>query len=466
MPLTAQGGVSTRGLLSTSSLGELLVSALEHRWHGSFVFETSEGKKGALFVDAGCVTKARTPDTVEPLGRLLTDAKVVAAATIDAALARAGQTGRRLGEVLIESGAATPEQVSAALAEQLGRRVSLLAGWPGSSAYGFYADRDFLPGWPVCEAEPLALIWRALRDAPQLTSQQQATLTALTGRKLRLYAGSAPERLGLSESEQLVINALRTRPRALEELLRAALLDGERLKRLMYALTRTHQIDQGPSLAPPVTRSQRPPQRVSAPPNRVSAPPQRSSTPPDRVSAPPARAAGRPSGAQSLRPPSSLRPAERRSDAAQSLHPTDPVVLARARANYDAAREQVQRQQFEAAAQLARKACEEDTGNAEYLALHAWLRAQLGELQNPDHAALIVAALDRAVLKERESVSIRFYRGQVLNRLGREEEALRDFRFVLRHEPGHVDAARELRLHEMRKRTGKRPSLLAKLFLR
>jgi tetratricopeptide (TPR) repeat protein len=220
----------------------------------------------------------------------------------------------------------------------------------------------------------------------------------------------------------------------------------------MYALTRTQQIDQGPSLAPPGARTLPPPNRVSTPPNRVSAAP--------------ARASGRPSAVQSLRPPSSLRPAERRSESVHSLHPTDPVVLARARGNYDAARECVQRQQFEVAAQLARKACEEDTGNAEYLALHAWLRAQLGELQNPDHAALIVAALDRAVLKERESVSIRFYRGQVLNRLGREEEALRDFRFVLRREPGHVDAARELRLHDMRKRAEKRPSLLAKLFLR
>jgi tetratricopeptide (TPR) repeat protein len=451
MPLSAQGGLSTRGLLSTVSLGELLVSALEHRLHGSFVFETTEGKKGALFVDAGCVTKARTPDAVEPLGRLLHEAKVIDAAAIESGLARAGQTGRRFGEALIELGAATREQISAALAEQLGRRVSLLARWPGSSAYGFYADRDFLPGSAVSEADPLALIWRALRDAPELTSAQQAALTALTGRKLRLYAAAVPERLALSESEQLVINALRTRPRAIEELLRAALLDGEKLKRLMYTLTRTHQIDQGPSLPPPGARTQPPPGARTRPPTA------------GRVSAPPARASGRPS-APSLRPPSSLRPAERR-ESTQSLHPTDPVVLARARANYDAAREHVQRQQFEPAAQLARKACEEDTGNAEYLALHAWLRAQLGELQNPDHAALIVAALDRAALKERESVSIRFYRGQVLNRLGREEEALRDFRFVLRREPGHVDAARELRLHDMRKRE-KRPSLLAKLFLR
>lgn len=158
---------------------------------------------------------------------------------------------------------------------------------------------------------------------------------------------------------------------------------------------------------------------------------------------------------------------ERRSEPVGSLHPTDPALLARARECFVAAHEHAQRQQLEAAEKLARQACEQDTGNAEYLALHAWLRAQLGELANPEHAAQIVAALDRAVLKDRESVAIRFYRGQVLNRLGREDDAVREFRFVLRRDPGNVDAARELRLYEMRKREPqKKPSLLAKLFLR
>src|SRR6185295_18537286 len=135
---------STRGLLSASSLGELLVFALEQRLHGSFVFETAAGQKSALFIDAGCVTKARTTDPVAPLGRLLVDERLIEQATLDAGLARAGLTGNRLGEVLVELAAVTEEQVEAALGEQLGRRVSLIGRLPGSSAYGFYVDRDFL----------------------------------------------------------------------------------------------------------------------------------------------------------------------------------------------------------------------------------------------------------------------------------------------------------------------------------
>jgi tetratricopeptide (TPR) repeat protein len=488
---------STRGLLSASSLGELLVFALEQRLQGSFVFETLEGKKSALFVAGGCIVKARTEDPVEPLGRLLAEAELIDTATLNSGLIEAGLTGHRIGEVLVERAVVTPEQVEAALGEQLGRCVSLIGRLPGSSAYGFYADRDLLGGWPTCEADPLALIWRSVRDATGWTPGQKELLTSLAGRMLRLHPAAAPERLGLSQQEQIVVNALRTRPRGIEELLRAGLLEGGALQRLMYTLALTKQIEQGPQALPldaganlrrtshpPLGRyASRPPLgRASVAPGRPSVAPGHPSVAPRRPSVAPGRASvapGRPSVApgrgsssgiaasQPPRPPSSLRAAERRTESTGSLHPTDPVLLAGARASYDAAREHVQRQQFEPAEKLARKASEADTGNAEYLALHAWLRAQLGELQNPQLAAQIVAALDRAALKQRESVSIRFYRGQVLNRLGREEEALRDFRFVLRREPGHVDAARELRLLQMRKRSAeKRPSLLAKLFLR
>jgi tetratricopeptide (TPR) repeat protein len=482
---------STRGLLSANSLGELLVFALEERLQGSFVFETIEGQKSALFVDAGQVIKARTEVPVEPLGRLLAEARLIDTATLDAGLVQAGLTGHLLGEVLVELAAVSAEQVEAALGEQLGRRVSLIGRLPGSSAYGFYADRDFLGGWPLCDADPLALIWRSVRDASGWTPRQKEFLTSLTGRKLRLHPACAPERLGLSQQEQIVVNALRTRPRAIEELLRAGLLDGERLQRLMYTLALTQQIEQGPQLLPldaaaNLRRSSRPPlgsyaslpppRPASASPGRAPASLGRASLAPGHASVPPSSASvapgrGSPSGmASSLPPrsPSSLHPlvGDRRTGTG-SVHPTDPGLLASARASYDAARELVQRQQFEAAEKLARKASAEDTGNAEYLALHAWLRAQLGELQKPELAAQIVAALDRAAWKQRESVSIRFYRGQVLSRLGRDEEALRDFRFVLRREPDHVDAARELRLQQMRRRSAeKRPSLLAKLFLR
>src|SRR5262245_59172587 len=89
---------STRGFLSTCSLGELLVLALEQRLHGSFVFETPLGQKGALMIDGGYVLKARAAQAVEPLGQLLVEDRLIDAATLESGLARAGQTAQRIGE--------------------------------------------------------------------------------------------------------------------------------------------------------------------------------------------------------------------------------------------------------------------------------------------------------------------------------------------------------------------------------
>jgi hypothetical protein len=71
-------------------------------------------------------------------------------------------------------------------------------------------------------------------------------------------------------------------------------------------------------------------------------------------------------------------------------------------------------------------------------------------------------------MKDRASTSIRFYRAQVLKRLGRQDDAYRDFRFVARQKPEHLDAVREVRLHEMRVRNQqKKPSSeLSKLLSR
>ena len=154
---------------------------------------------------------------------------------------------------------------------------------------------------------------------------------------------------------------------------------------------------------------------------------------------------------------------------ARSIRPElDPGRAEDAARAYQAAQECVGRKQFARAETFARQACEADPQSAEYLALHAWLRVQGGELSQPVRATQIMALLDRAVMKERESVSIRFYRAQALKRLGRDAEAYRDFRFVARRQPDHLDAVREVRLHEMRARNEerKKSSVFSKLFLR
>jgi DnaJ-domain-containing protein 1 len=92
-----------------------------------------------------------------------------------------------------------------------------------------------------------------------------------------------------------------------------------------------------------------------------------------------------------------------------------------------------------------------DPSQADHIALHVWIQAQK---PNADLTDLAVQ-LEKAVKAEPNNLRVRWYRGQLLKRLGRAREALHDFRFIVERDPRHTDAHREVRLYAMRR--GNRP---------
>lgn len=96
-------------------------------------------------------------------------------------------------------------------------------------------------------------------------------------------------------------------------------------------------------------------------------------------------------------------------------------------------------------------AFENDPSQADHVALHAWIQAQK---PNADLTGLAVQ-LERAVKSEPNNLRVRWYRGQLLKRLGRMRDALIDFKFIVERDPRHTDAHREVRLYAMRH--GNRP---------
>ena len=105
----------------------------------------------------------------------------------------------------------------------------------------------------------------------------------------------------------------------------------------------------------------------------------------------------------------------------------------------------------------ARTALELEPGQAEHVALCAWIDA----LKPGADASQITLELKRALRLAENSVKVHWYRGLVLQHLGRHEHALREFRNVLELDPRHLDAARQIRIYEMRieKSPKGRPSL-------
>jgi DnaJ domain len=99
----------------------------------------------------------------------------------------------------------------------------------------------------------------------------------------------------------------------------------------------------------------------------------------------------------------------------------------------------------------AQTAFEHDPSQADHVALHVWIQAQK---PSADLTSLAVQ-LEKAAKTEPNNLRVRWYRGQLLKRMGRLREALHDFRFIVERDPRHTDAHREVRLYAMRR--GNRP---------
>ena len=99
----------------------------------------------------------------------------------------------------------------------------------------------------------------------------------------------------------------------------------------------------------------------------------------------------------------------------------------------------------------ALSAFQNDPSQADHVALHVWIQAQKPGADLTD----LAVQLEKAARTEPNNLRVRWYRGQLLKRLGRERDALHDFRFIVERDPRHTDAHREVRLYAMRR--GNRP---------
>jgi curved DNA-binding protein CbpA len=117
---------------------------------------------------------------------------------------------------------------------------------------------------------------------------------------------------------------------------------------------------------------------------------------------------------------------------------------------FQAARVCLRRERVQDAFVLMKQACRAAPHDLRYQALFAWLKVKRGVLRPGADADQILALLNRAVSRHAEDLEIRLYRARVLQRLGFSEDAFRDFSIVANADPLNVEAAREVRLHQMR----------------
>jgi hypothetical protein len=108
------------------------------------------------------------------------------------------------------------------------------------------------------------------------------------------------------------------------------------------------------------------------------------------------------------------------------------------------------RQDFAQAEQFCRKALKADPTQPDYHAMHAWLLSLKPEYQAPDKVIECIQELDAAIALSDRCERAFFWRGMLHKRLGKHLMAQRDFKRTVEINPRNIDAAREVRLYQMR----------------
>lgn len=124
---------------------------------------------------------------------------------------------------------------------------------------------------------------------------------------------------------------------------------------------------------------------------------------------------------------------------------------------HEAAEVAFSQREFERAEELLRQYLNDHPRNAPSLALLAWTLSQLPQNQGAGPVREQFRLLDQAIAADWECERAYHYRALLHKRVGAHAAALQDFKMAAQLNPHNVDAAREVRLAEMRAKNGSGP---------
>ncbi|MDB4941142.1 MAG: Antifreeze glycopeptide polyprotein precursor [Labilithrix sp.] len=488
----ARASSTLTGDLGSRPLAVLLAGACERKTSGTFTLRAL-GRSAAITLRGGQIAVVRLSEPVHFLGTVLFELGAIDQATHDASLRQLISRNEALhGALLVGEGVITQAQLDHALAEQTYRKIAHLFRLPDSTTWMFRDDVDELAG-ERDEGRPMVptarAIWRALRDAAPSSHVKKTLAKIESGVRLRDLA--ALDALDLTPAERAMCERIAEKPASLTVVFATTAVSRPRTEMLLYmlallrAVTRVDPAPVGPiELGPDGVRAraaaivQEEPRTILGVREGATAEAARAAyfrlarlwhperTTPElaevrseieivfaklaeahkvlgdvaqaeaRASLPP----GAGPGFVSVRPDGYLAPPSGAEGEHITLHDVDAAL---ARGDLDAA--------DTLAHSLSRTGSDGPTARA----IIAWCTARAG---NGPVEVLErgLVALDRLLLGDPECVRGLFYRAQLALRLGMQDVALRDLRKVVRLEPGHQDAVRDLRLHEI----AGRPSLV------
>jgi tetratricopeptide (TPR) repeat protein len=423
----------------------------------SLVFDD---KRAEIVIDAGRISRVTSNEPGQHLGAIMYELGMIDAAMRDRTLAEVARTRELHGQVLLRERAVTQAQLDDALSDQSYRRLHALFAWPGRTTFIMRDGVDDL-GPPPRDAkrpmiDPWRAIWRGVRAYPPV-----AYIARSLGRvdgEVQVTDLPAALRLDVYDDERELLERISRAPVSLETLIATSPLGETRTRALLWCVAL------GRALVASSTRAGGPLELgVAGMKNRAreiatedpwtalgvqrGAPLEAARAAyfrlartwhPDRL--PPELAEGREAAHAVL---ASLCEAHRTiTEISTASRRRDPTLLAPVRnvtrAEMDDALARGDRKRaLEIASVLARGGVDGPHARA----VLAWCDAESG-----GDVKRAIANLDRVLAGDPDCVRALYYRSKLHYRLGDSELALRDLRRVVRLDPNHGDAHRDLRL--------------------
>lgn len=475
------------GRLATRSLAAILLEANERGFTGAITL-SERSRQATILVRSGRVASVSGSDLGPYLGTLLYESGAIDATVLDRSLLEVARTKKLHGQVLLEAKAITRPTLEAALAEQTQRKLIALFSLGDDTAY---VERPEDPAEVEAprdadrpHVDPGKAVWYGIRTRP-IDDVVRAALTRLDGNVSAPNATAIGKRLGFDEDELTVAARLEHAPAALAQIVSTSTLGETRTQMLVYCLSLAKALRVLPLANSPkelgragiralATRFQKEdPYTILGLPRHSSVEGVRAAFfrlarvwHPDRI---PIELADVRSDCDAIfecmveahrtltEPVPHLR----------SVPPPGSIPPPASLSEIDTA---LARNQIERAETLARSLAAGGRDGPRARAVLAWCSVPPGVAAGPDFDAA-VGALDKILAGDPDCERALFYRGQLHKRAGRVDAAMRDFQKVLRIDPKHAGAEREVRLGAMRLPSGSGPksehgSGLRRLFAR
>ncbi len=186
-----------------------LVYNIDKKLTGTILFTEANGAEHGLYFASGDVRRASSTGRVAPLGPLL-----IAMGALDPSdlneggdLAPVAEREALLESALLASGRVDPDDLAAAVDEQLAQRVAAIFTLPPETEYAFYADVNLLKGLCADTQATLGALAvlmagvRAMRSAEVVTS----ALGRLEGKLLAVHPEAPLDAFGFDDAEKAVV---------------------------------------------------------------------------------------------------------------------------------------------------------------------------------------------------------------------------------------------------------------------